>query len=153
MMKKDKNSSKIKFNGNLPSYVFNLEDGEYICRIESFQQADTKFGNQLIIKICTVKEPAPDMVFTVYYRLEGKGVRLSSPLGRLLKELDLIIEKKIQWSNLIGQYVVAEVVTSKNSNVYVKKLTKLPDGIVIEEEGEAEYSEEELEFDEDTEEE
>ena len=109
-----------------------------------------------MVKICTIEDTVNGMVFKMYYDLSGESLCKNSPLGRLLKELGVIHKNKIKWEELSGQQVLAEIVTSKSGNIYVKKLSAVPDDLRIEFEDEVEYMEdddleymEELEFDED----
>ena len=89
------------------------------------------------------------MAFKMYYDLSGESLCKNSPLGRLLKELGLIRKNKIKWEELSGQQVLAEIVTSKSGNVYVKKLSAVPDDLRIEFDDETEYLVDDIEFDED----
>lgn len=148
-------NNMVKFNGNLPSFVFDFQDGEYICEIEGFSVYE-RDPNKLVVKICTIEDTVNGMVFKMYYDLSGESLCKNSPLGRLLKELGVIHKNKIKWEELSGQQVLAEIVTSKSGNIYVKKLSAVPDDLRIEFEDEVEYMEdvdlefeEELEFDED----
>lgn len=109
IMKRNKKS--IRFNGNLPQYVFDFQDGEYICEIEGFSLSE-RDSDKLVVKICTIEEEVSNMVFKMYYDLSGASLCRTSPLGRLLKELELIHKNKIQWEKLTGQQVLADIVTS-----------------------------------------
>lgn len=141
-------NNMVKFNGNLPAFVFDFQDGEYICEIEGFSISD-RDTDKLVVKISTIEDTVCSMAFKMYYDLSGESLCKNSPLGRLLKELGLIRKNKIKWEELSGQQVLAEIVTSKSGNVYVKKLSAVPDDLRIEFDDETEYLVDDIEFDED----
>lgn len=122
---KRKNNA-VKLNGNLPSFVFDFQDGEYICEIEGFSISDRN-TDKLVVKISTIEDTVYGMAFKMYYDLSGESLCKNSPLGRLLKELGLIRKNKIKWEELSGQQVLAEVSTSvyEISNITAEKPLKI----------------------------